>query len=331
MGLWQKLFGWLNPSATTAAHTEAGAALQTAPGGTSPSGYEAAHEPAFDPHAELVAPTPVADKRDIPGPSDSAQFQDAEDAAAQDTNQPDLFEAAAQAEAARLAAIPAVINNPGLRDALSTYAGIAWDRQIDFAEKVGDRPWSADTSQGLIAFGDDLRFRMQVLGSYAFESGSWQWIWANTQAEVAPAFTEVARQLLGFGNAQQLALFTQARSALREEDLHTIGLIAAGADESAGYYLGNYGEGILLALIDPGHGLPAPAASKPERVLTVVPQLISEFELNHRLLLRHYLEAKGFAVQDEGGQITASQGANRVSAKLDAQGRITAINGSLSG
>lgn len=328
MGLWQKLFGWLNPSAPTAAHTEAGAALQTAPG-ASPPGYQAAHEPVFDPHAELVAPTPVADEREMPGMADGAQFQDAEDAAAQDSNQPDLFEAAAQAEAARLAAIPPVINNPGLRDALSTYAGIAWDRQIDFAEKVGDRPWSADTSQGLIAFGDDLRFRMQVLGSYAFESGTWQWIWANTQAEVAPAFTEVARQLLGFGNAQQLALFTQPRSALREEDLHTIGLIAAGADESAGYYLGNYGEGILLALIDPGHGLPAPAASKPERVLTVVPQLISEFELNHRLLLRHYLEAKGFAVQDEDGQITASQGANRVNAKLDAQGRITAINGSL--
>ncbi len=329
MGLWQKLFGWLNPSAPTAAHTEAGYEPQTAPGGAMPSGYQAAHEPAFDPHAELVAPMPVADERDIPGPSGGVEPMGAEDIAAQEGNQPDLFEAAARAEAVRLASIPAVINNPGLRDALSTYAGIAWDRQIDFAEKVGDRPWSADTSQGLIAFGDDLRFRMQVLGSYAFESGTWQWIWANTQAEVAPAFTEVARQLLGFGNAQQLALFTQPRSTVREEDLHTIGLIAAGADESAGYYLGNYGEGILLALIDPGHGLPAPATSKPERVLTVVPQLISEFELNHRMLLRHYLEAKGFAVQDDGDQVTASQGANRVSAKLDAQGRIAAINGSI--
>ena len=323
MGLWQKLLGWLNPSAPTAAPADtlsppAAAVAASAPQDPAARGTR---EPAFDPAAELAAP--VSSHSSASDAQQSPVAAAASDAAP--SAQADLFEAAA----AREADIPAAIADPALREALSTYAGMAWDRQLDFADKVGDRPWSADTAQGLIAFGDDLRFRMQVLGSYAFESGTWQWIWANTQAEVAPAFTEVARQLLGFGNAQQLALFTQPRSTVREEDLHTIGLIAAGADESAGYYLGNYGEGILLALIDPGHGLPAPATSKPERVLTVVPQLISEFELNHRMLLRHYLEAKGFAVQDDGDQVTASQGATRVSAKLDAQGRIAAINGSI--
>ena len=332
MGLWQKLFGWLNPSAPTAAHAERTTDPHTTHSGNAPlePGFAAAHEPAFDPHAELVAPAPVPDDRVAPG--DAAYEAHEAPAAAESaahSEQPDLFEAAAQAEAARLAAMPSVINVPALREALSVYAGMAWDRQIDFAERVGDRPWSADMSQGLILFGDDLRFRMQVLGSYSLQSGTWQWIWANTQAEVPPAFTEVARQLLGFGNAQQLALFTQPRSALREEDLHTIGLIAAGADESAGYYLGNYGDGILLALIDPGQGLPVAANTKPERVLTVVPQLISEFELDHRSLLRHYLPAKGFALQESGSQITAKQGASSLTAKFDDEGRLTGLTGNL--
>ena len=331
MGLWQKLFGWLNPSAPTAAHAERTTDPHTAHSGNAPlePGFAAAHEPAFDPHAELVAPAPVPDDRIAPGeaPYEAHEAPAAAESAAH-SDQPDLFEAAAQAEAARLAAMPSVINVPALREALSVYAGMAWDRQIDFAERVGDRPWSADMSQGLILFGDDLRFRMQVLGSYSLQSGTWQWIWANTQAEVPPAFTEVARQLLGFGNAQQLALFTQPRSALREEDLHTIGLIAAGADESAGYYLGNYGDGILLALIDPDHGLPS-TAPKPERVPSVVSQLISDFELDHRLLLQHYLPAKGFSVQETGSRITGQHGANRIVADLDSQGRISAVSGSL--
>ena len=323
MGLWQKLFGWLNPSAPTATHAD----NATSPGPATPvePGFGSAHEPAFDPQAQLDSPAaipgaPVAPHLDAP-----AQPADAGDS----NPQPDLFEAAAQAEAARVAALPAVINDPALRDALSVYAGMAWDRQIDFAETVGDRSWSADTSQGLIQFGDDLRFRMQVLGSYSFQSGTWQWIWANTQAEVQPAFTEVARQLLGFGNAQQLALFTQPRSELREQDLHTSGLIAAGADESAGYYLGNYGDGILLALIDPAQGLPHAANSKPERVLSVVPQLISEFELNHRLLLQHYLPAKGFALEEGAAQITATRGASSITAKFDEQGRLSGLTGNL--
>ncbi|MEG0975928.1 MAG: hypothetical protein RSD57_18200 [Comamonas sp.] len=313
MGLWQKLFGWLNPSAPTAAQAPGAADHIAAPGAPAHASVEpefrVAHEPAFDPHAELAAPTPAAP-----------------DASALASSQPDLFEAAAHTAAD--ADVPEVMDSPALREVLSVYAGMAWDRQMDFAEIVGERAWSADTSQGMIQFGDDLRFRMQVLGSYSFQTGSWQWIWANTQAEVPPAFTEVARQLLGFGNTQQLPLFTQPRSAIREEDLHTIGLIAAGADESAGYYLGNYGDGILLALIDPGHGLPA-KASKPERVLTVVPQLISQFTLDHRTLLRHYLQAKGFAVHETEAQITAQQGASQVRAELDAQGRISVINGTL--
>ena len=321
MGLWQKLFGWLNPSAPTAAQGPGAADHASAPGMPAHAPVEpdfhAAREPAFDPHADLAAPAPVAPGMAVP------------DAVALESAQPDLFEAAARKDAEAEAAVPEAMKTPALREALSVYAGIAWDRQMDFAEKVGERAWSADTSQGMIQFGDDLRFGMQVLGAYSFQTGTWQWIWANTQAEVAPAFTEVARQLLGFGNAQNLPLFTQPRSNLREEDLHTIGLIAAGADESAGYYLGNYGDGILLALIDPGQGLPVTANTKPERVLTVVPQLISQFALDHRSLLRHYLPAKGFALQESESQITGQLGANTVTAQLDAKGRVTEIKGNL--
>ena len=320
MGLWQKLFGWLNPSAPTAAQAPGAADHASAPGMPAHApvdpDFHIAREPAFDPHADLAVPMQVADAQ-------------APDAAAPDSAQPDLFEAAARKDAEAEAAIPEVMKSPALREALSVYAGMAWDRQMDFAEKVGERAWSADTSQGMIQFGDDLRFRMQVLGSYFFQTGTWQWIWANTQAEVAPAYTEVARQLLGFGNAQHLPLFTQPRSNLREEDLHTIGLIAAGADESAGYYLGNYGDGILLALIDPGQGLPVAANTKPERVLTVVPQLISQFALDHRSLLRHYLPAKGFALQESESQITGQLGTSKVEAQFDEQGRLTNIKGNL--
>jgi hypothetical protein len=323
MGLWQKLLGWLNPSAPMAAPADT---LSPPPAGpvagsvAQDAAARGAREPAFDPAAELAAP--VASMPSVPlAPPLSAAPEAAE---AAPSPQADLFEAAA----AREADVPAAIADPALREALSTYAGMAWDRQLDFADKVGERPWSADTAQGLIAFGDDLRFRMQVLGSYSFQSGTWLWIWAHTQAEVAPAFTEVARQLQGFGAAKNLALFTDPRTALRQEDLHVIGLIAAGADNSAGYYLGNYGDGILLALIDPDHGLPT-TAPKPERVPTVVSQLISDFELDHRVLLQHYLAAKGFSVQETGSRITGQHGANRIVADLDSLGRISAVSGSL--
>ncbi len=317
MGLWQKLFGWLNPSAPTAALPADGAAAPSQP----------AVEPAFD-----GQPLPPGDVLDGAAAAASATDTPAATAA----HQADLFEAGAADSSAddalRAVQPPPPIQapwfSPALQGVLSVYAGMAWERQIDFSEKIGERPWSVDMSTGRIQFGDDLPFSMQVLGTYALQSGTWQWIWAHTQAPVAPAFTEVAKQLRSFGAEQKLALLTQPRTEMDEQDLHLIGLIASGADESAGYFLGNYGEGVMLVLVDPGHGLPV-ARHAPERVISTVPQVISQFDVDHRVLLQHYLEAKGFAVQEVGQQIMGQQGSQRITAELDAQGRIASLNGKL--
>ena len=65
MGLWQKLFGWLNPSAPTAAQAPGAADHASAPGmpahAPQEPGFHVAHEPAFDPHADLAAPAQAAD------------------------------------------------------------------------------------------------------------------------------------------------------------------------------------------------------------------------------------------------------------------------------
>lgn len=302
MGLWHTLLGWLDTPAPTATKAEPAPEpirLDAAP--------PAAAEPVLDPLPAAAAPAPAAAAALAPRPAVAAPFGG---------QQPDLFETAER---------DACINGPALREALSVYAGMAWDRQLDFADRIGELPWLMDAAKGQLQFGDDLRFGMQLLGSYNLASKTWQWIWACDQTAIHPASTVVAEQLRDFGKQQKLPWFTEPQSALRAEELHQIGLIASGADESAGYYLGNYGDDIVLALIDHGNGLPVPTP-RPERVLTVVPQLIGQFNLNHRLLLRHYLSAKGFALHEAATRIMAEHPDCRVAAELDVQGHMISLS-----
>jgi len=211
---------------------------------------------------------------------------------------------------------------------LALYCGIAWDRQIDFAELIGERDWSADAEAGMISFGRELTFAMQVLGSYSAASGTWRWIWANEQAQVGEGSMLVARQMRVHGEQEQLAFLTEPQYPLAQQDLHQLGLIASGADESAGYYLADYGEGIMLVLIDPGHGLPK-AGFDLARMLSVVPQLIRQYPVDHRLMLLHYLQAKGMVAQDSGSEIVGTRAGQQLVVQLDAQDRIASIQGRL--
>ncbi|GAB2488405.1 hypothetical protein GCM10027082_44490 [Comamonas humi] len=293
MGLWQSLLRWFRPSEPpTLANTAAAAADDRVEPGTT-----------ADPLAAL-------DPLPEPAPAQSELPFDSEQPAAEALVAGSGWGSARQ------------------RQMLALYGGMAWDRQIDFAALIGEHDWTADAEAGTISFGSELTFPMQVLGSFSAVSGTWRWIWANEQAQVSEDSMVVARQMRVHGEQEAIAFLTEPQYPLAQQDLHQLGLIACGADESAGYYLADYGEGIMLVLIDPGHGLPK-AEFNLARVLSVVPQVISQYPMSHRLMLLHYLQAKGMAVQESAHEITATRGSDRLVAQLDAQGRIASLNGQL--
>lgn len=291
MGLWQSLLRWFKPSEPP---TLAGAAATA---------------------GDRVEPDAVSDPQPAAEPEqEPAQHELPFDGVAE-----------AEAPAASAAAEGSGWGSARQQQMLALYCGIAWDRQLDFAELIGERDWTADAEAGTISFGHELTFAMQVLGSYSAASGTWRWIWANEQATVGEGSMLVARQMRVHGEQEHLAFLTEPQYPLAQQDLHQLGLIACGADESAGYYLADYGEGIMLVLIDPAHGLPK-AGFDIARVLSVVPQVISQYPVDHRLMLLHYLQAKGMSVHETAGEIVGTGAGQRVVAQLDAQGRIVSLS-----
>lgn len=107
--------------------------------------------------------------------------------------------------------------------------------------------------------------------------------------------------------------------------MHLIGLVASGIFDSTAYYIADYGQGAMVVTIK---GVEVDKLRKENhvRILTVFPQLISQFDINHKLALTHYLTAKGYAISEEGTNITGTQNGNRITGEFDKFSRLISLN-----
>ena len=61
------------------------------------------------------------------------------------------------------------------QELLGRYAALAFNKQSDLYEVIGDNAWNVDMAAGVISFGPGLVFSVQILGSFSHMSETWLW------------------------------------------------------------------------------------------------------------------------------------------------------------
>lgn len=211
---------------------------------------------------------------------------------------------------------------------LEKYAGIAFEKQYNLAEVVGDMNWMVDMNEKTLSFGEDLHFTMQVLGSYAFDSGTWLWGWANEVSNIPANLLEEANALKQFGEEHNIEFLTMAEYKIEPTDVHALGLIASGKFDSSAYYAGNYGNGILLVTIKDS-AIENTEYNEHARILSVIPELTGIFAINHKRTIENYLIAKEYSINKKENKLSAQKGENTLIAEFDEHDRLLKINGEI--
>ncbi|MEV0588826.1 DUF6882 domain-containing protein [Nonomuraea sp. NPDC050310] len=217
--------------------------------------------------------------------------------------------------------------NP-LTQQLSRSVATSLARQFALMDLLGNRPWSVDTRAGLIFFGDDLRFPLQLLGTESHGDQSWLWAWANTQSNLPPDLLRAAEWLRDHGRQHGIPELTEPSLPLDRADGHLLALLSAGVTGRC-YYRGPYQGGALFVLLE---NVPdvvfAPA--HPERVLSVLGQALSTYELDHRTLVESFLVQQGWQVESGPGFVGGRHpGGSSLRAELDSYGRIKDLESTL--
>lgn len=211
---------------------------------------------------------------------------------------------------------------------LEKYAGIAFEKQYNLAEVIGDNDWQIDMSTGTISFGEGLQFPMQILGSYAFDSATWLWAWVNEASNIPENLLAEATALKKLGEDHNIEFLTMPEYKMESTDVHSLGLIASGHFGSSAYYAGNYGSGILLVTLK-SEDINAIEYNEQTRILSVFPEIVKLFAVNHKRTLKNYLEAKGYNIEEAEKQISAIKENNILQAEFDDTDRLINMNGEI--
>jgi uncharacterized protein DUF6882 len=211
---------------------------------------------------------------------------------------------------------------------LSQHVGAAFARQLAFADFLGDRNWSLTLSSGKVRFGDDLEYSIQLLGSEAHNNNTWLWAWANRHITPAPQSMAAANRLRQLGQEKGIEVFSEPSFSLDAADGHTIALVASGINGRCCYYRGPYDGGAAFFLVT---GVPDAllAPVPPERAITVITEVVSQFNVHHRLMAKSFLASQGFTLREEPQSLVASSQQGQMTLSFDEHGRLTNIGGKI--
>lgn len=212
------------------------------------------------------------------------------------------------------------------QELLERYACIAIEKQNDLADVIGEHDWNVDMGKGEISFGPDLHFPIQVLGTIAHAAQSWLWAWANTGSGLSQTVLQQALQLKAYGETHGIDLLRNDTFDFSQEELHLMGIIASGMFDASGYYIADYGQGAMVVTVK-SELIDQHRKDHHYRILTVFPQVISQYDMNHKTALKHYLHAKGYSITEDGETISANRNGDTITATFDHLSRLTNLKG----
>jgi hypothetical protein len=212
------------------------------------------------------------------------------------------------------------------QELIEHYGAIAFEKQLDFGEVIGNNNWNVDMTQGTISFGQNLTFPMQVLGTISHSSQTWLWAWANTKSGLPESIIQQSLQLKKYGEDYEIDLLRNDTFEFSKDDLHLIGSIASGMFNSSGYYIADYGQGAMVVTIK-SDLVDKARKENHHRILTVFPQLISQFELDHKNALKNYLIAKDYSITENDNTLIGTKNGNIITGQFDELSRMTNLNG----
>lgn len=202
-------------------------------------------------------------------------------------------------------------------------------RQLALGDLIGERGWQLDLTSGTVMFGDDLRYRVQLLGTESHDDGSWLWAWANEESNLPPAVLHLCGWLREYGHSQGVAEFTEPTFALGRADGHRLALLASGLTGRC-YYRGPYpGGAVFFHLDDAPPQITAPV--RPERALSVLGQVIQSFPVDHRIAVESFLRQQSWRLDPAPTSVIAQHAdGSTLRVDFDTLGRVSNMSGTVS-
>ncbi len=199
------------------------------------------------------------------------------------------------------------------------------EKQIHFAEVIGTRPPRLELAAGCIRYGDDLRFRIQLLGHESQRSKTWRWAWALAQPGVPLDLMQGAAHLRSFGLRNQIGGLIAEEYPLAQADSDFSCMLAMGVTRGNAYFRVPHPthDGAAFYLIKDA-SFPRPVL-RMGRLAEVFQRLAARWAINHAKAWAGYMKHHRYPVRQEGSVMVATTPAGELRAVFDATGQLVKV------
>lgn len=212
---------------------------------------------------------------------------------------------------------------------LSEHSASSLLKQYVLDDFLGEHDWQVDLSEGVVDFGEGRVFPIQIIGTESESSGTWLWAWANKGSPIPASLLTCANTLREIGMKEGIEELTQAQSDLEEIEGHQFTSLACGVCNADAYYRGPYDGGAAFFLIQQTP-LKQQSPASPARLIEVMSSVVSHFPVDHRLMVRSFLEQQGYTLTESPNQIVGSlTDGTKITVGFDSLGRISKLETTL--
>ena len=217
---------------------------------------------------------------------------------------------------------------------LSKYGCLAFDRQGNLSDLVGDLEGNLDLETGILKFNDDIEFPVQLLGFYRKddesdevadpkeELGQWSWCWDNDNIGFDEKLIEDSIKIKEIGEEYGIDIFTAPFFDIYYHHCHSLILTVSGILDLDGYYAASVGNlevfvGIKSDLIKRDESA--------EKFRNVYANFQKNFNVFPKLTFECYTKLKGYIDKENDEFSVAKIGEDRLIAGFTDRGNLTHI------
>ncbi len=204
------------------------------------------------------------------------------------------------------------------------FGAYALDKQENLSNIIGDMEGELNIEEGLLSFGDDYNFHVQILGYLSLDSGDFSWAWDNDELGLDDALIEESKQVKEIGEKFNIPSFTTPMFNTNTEGAHFLSMIVISMFDDDAYYPAQIEDYIFFVTIKSDE---IPEDNTIERFQIVFDSFQRDYEVNGKKAFEGYVALKGYPVnvhEEDDFQI-AKIGDNRFMVGYTKRGNINLI------
>lgn len=213
-------------------------------------------------------------------------------------------------------------DDDNFKTALSKFGCIAFDRQANLGDLIGEAEGDLDLENGILTFPNDISFDVQVLGYYSEDLSQWSWAWDNESVGFDEKLIEDACKIRDIAEKHKWDQFLVPVFKTDYNYCHTWAMIATTILGWDAYYSYEV-DGLNIFLLIKSDLIKE--NNSPLKFRDTYIAFCKNFDVDHKLVFEAYTKLKGYSFKDGGEFHVAKIDEARIITGFTERGNLTHV------